>query len=129
MAFQVPIPRPVSNIPNFYRYFLSLTAASSRQNVAAVTSDLWPSILVTPWKQAGRAPTSGIRDIHQTTPEQKTTAEVSYDFSEVLSSLLTSIDLQPCVVAGMPEHCLSGRAAGGSVDSAYAAQFVVAEFK
>ncbi|KAJ5632541.1 hypothetical protein N7490_008880 [Penicillium lividum] len=53
MAFQVTIPRP---------------------NIAAVTTDLWPSmhnLLAVPWKQVGRTPAAGAHETIQRTPSQE----------------------------------------------------------
>lgn len=53
MAFQVTIPRP---------------------NMAAVTTDLWPSmsnLLATPWKQVGRTPAAGAHETTGRTPSQQ----------------------------------------------------------
>lgn len=83
MAFQVPIPWPVRNFRLFHQHRSSLTAMRRLQNVAAVTSDLWPSmssLLAAPWKQAGRAPMAGVRDTRQRDLKQENTVVVSIGF-------------------------------------------------
>jgi hypothetical protein len=61
MAFQVAIPKLVSTISRSAIKTLELTQVIFSQDVAAVTSDLWPSFsrsLAAPWKQTDRVSTA-----------------------------------------------------------------------
>ncbi|KAJ5086563.1 hypothetical protein NUU61_007870 [Penicillium alfredii] len=76
MAFQVSIPRPVRTTSRFLDQSLSLTRTMLHQNVAAVTSDLWPSmssLLAAPWKQSGRTPTASAEASRRNLNKEKTT--------------------------------------------------------
>lgn len=65
MVLQIPIARPVRTYPFLSILIPLLIFALSFQNVAAVTSDLWPSmsnLLAAPRQLTGRTPTARIRD-------------------------------------------------------------------
>lgn len=79
MAFQFPIAGPVRTIPFPFISDPLLTVVLSFQNVAAVTSDLWPSmssLLAAPRQLTGRTPTAGIRDTRPSNPTQQKSVAV-----------------------------------------------------
>ena len=118
MAFQVPIPKPVRTLGLRSGAFDFANLGDAMQKMAAVTSDIWPSmseLLNAPWKNVERGPSPGSTTSQRSAGEASSTvcSESRMDSECPLTLLTAYSESRICRTARVPAHGAFGRFESG----------------